>query len=293
LGVILPPLLTVVIFLWVWGTLNSYVLTYVETAAGNVLVFFLADIRDELPADPVEASKFIQVGERYVPRYVYDEVAEWKEPPRSARPLYHEYVRLKYLKPQIVVPVFLCVFILLMYVLGKLLAGGIGRFFWDLFERGILRLPMVRSVYSSVKQVTEFMLAKHELEFNRVVAVEYPRRGIWSLGFVMGDGMYEIAAVAGEPVLSVLLPTSPMPITGYVVLFRRSEVLDIDLSVEDALQYLVSCGVVVAPQQLLTPENLAKLRAKASAAFDDEGAGTTITVAPAKAAASAADRRGA
>jgi hypothetical protein len=75
------------------------------------------------------------------------------------------------------------------------------------------------------------------------------------------------------------------------VLFRRSEVLDIDLSVEDALQYLVSCGVVVAPQQLLTPENLAKLRARASAAFDDEAAGATITVAPAK-ATTAAERRG-
>ncbi|MEX0585961.1 MAG: DUF502 domain-containing protein [Pirellulales bacterium] len=305
LAVILPPLLTVVIFLWVWGTLNDYVLTYIETGARNVLVYFLEDIRSpedlQPPADQppypdkaaIDGKPYRRVGEnQYVPLYVYEEVAKWEEPPNSARPLYHEYVRLEYLKPQIVVPVFLCVFILLMYALGKLLGGGVGRFFWDLFERGILRLPMVRSVYSSVKQVTEFMLSKHELEVTRVVAVEYPRRGIWSLGFVMGDGMYEIAAIAGEPVLSVLLPTSPMPMTGYVVLFRRSEVLDLDLSIEEALQYLVSCGVVVAPQQLLTPENLAKLRARASAAFDEENAGPVITAAPAKAVSSAVERRG-
>jgi uncharacterized membrane protein len=118
----------------------------------------------------------------------------------------------------------------------------------------------VRNIYSSVKQVTDFMLSKSELSFSRVVAVEYPRVGLWSIGFVMGEGLIDVASAAGEPVLSVLLPTSPMPMTGYVVMFRKSEVLDLKLTIEEALEFIVSCGVVVAPHQWQSPENLARLR---------------------------------
>jgi uncharacterized membrane protein len=173
----------------------------------------------------------------------------------------------------VVVPVFLCVFILLMYLLGKLMAAGVGNFVWGRFEGGVRRLPLVRNVYSSVKQVTDFMLSKSELSFSRVVACEYPRVGIWSVGFVMGEGLADVTSAAGEPVISVLMPTSPMPMTGYVMMFRRSEVMDLKLTIEEALEYIVSCGVVVAPHQLQAAENLARLRGSA------DGPGTTPSLA--------------
>jgi uncharacterized membrane protein len=129
------------------------------------------------------------------------------------------------------------------------MAAGVGRFFWNVFEQGIRRLPLVRNVYSSVKQVSDFLLSEREIEYTRVVAVEYPRKGIWSLGFVTGDSMLDIAAAANEPVISVLMCTSPMPMTGFTITLPRSEVVDLNITIDQAFQYIVSCGVVVPPQQ--------------------------------------------
>jgi uncharacterized membrane protein len=118
------------------------------------------------------------------------------------------------------------------------------------FERGIHRLPLVRNVYSSVKQVSDFLFTEPEIEYTRVVAVEYPRKGIWSLGLVTGESMLDIRAAANEPILSVLMPTSPMPVTGFTVTIRKSETVDLNITIEQAFQFIVSCGVVVPPQQL-------------------------------------------
>ncbi|MFW6125214.1 MAG: DUF502 domain-containing protein, partial [Pirellulales bacterium] len=142
-------------------------------------------------------------------------------------------------------------FILLLYLLGKFMAAGIGRFFWNLFEQGIHRLPLVRNVYSSVKQVSDFLFSETNIEYTRVVAVEYPRKGIWSLGFVTGESLADIRGAANEAVLSVLVCTSPMPMTGFTVAVRRSETVDLNITIDQAFQYIVSCGVVVPPQQVL------------------------------------------
>src|SRR5690606_665707 len=122
--------------------------------------------------------------------------------------IYREYIDQEYLQRRYIIPVFLGVLILVLYLLGKLLAAGIGRFIWAQFERLIVRLPLVSHVYSSVKQVTDFMLTTDtQVKATRVVAIEYPRRGIWTLAMVTGDGMLDISAAANEPVLSVLVPT--------------------------------------------------------------------------------------
>ena len=117
-------------------------------------------------------------------------------------------------------------------------------------ESIISQLPIIRTVYTSVKQVTDFVFSENEMEFTRVVAVEYPRKGIWSVGFVTGDGLRAVWETAGEPIVTILIPTSPMPATGYTITVRRSETIDLDISVDQAFQFIVSCGVVVpSPQQ--------------------------------------------
>ena len=88
------------------------------------------------------------------------------------------------------------------------------------FDAAILRIPIVNKVYGSVKQVTDFAFSEREIEFNRVVAIQYPREGIWSLGFVTGNSMREISEATGEPMLSVLMPTSPMPMTAHSFVAR-------------------------------------------------------------------------
>ncbi len=149
----------------------------------------------------------------------------------------------------LVVPVFLIVFTTALYFLGRLFTFGLGRWFVHAFDRTILSIPLVNKVYGSVKQVTDFAFSEREIEFNRVVAIQYPSEGIWSLGFVTGNSMAEIAAATGEPVLSVLMPTSPMPMTGFTVTVKRSEAIDLNMTIDEAIQFIVSCGVVVPPQQ--------------------------------------------
>ncbi len=268
LGVLLPPLLTVVIFLWVGKTVINYVLEPMEQAARYILVEYATDIRsiEEVPKETIqELSKvgglfsiagdlFVKtIDGKFIPEYVDTGVRQHlgkSAMPTGAHDIYETYIDQQYLQRQYVIPVFLGVFILALYLLGKFLAAGVGRILWGQLERLITTLPLVSNVYSSVKQVTDFMFTEPNLEATRVVAIEYPRRGIWTLAMVTGESMLDIRAAANEPVLSVLVPTSPMPFTGFTMTVRKSETIDLDITVDQALQFIVSCGVVVPPHQL-------------------------------------------
>jgi uncharacterized membrane protein len=183
--------------------------------------------------------------------------------PQTGWAVYQEYVELRYLPPYVVVPLFAAFFVLVLYLLGKFIAAGIGRFAVHQFERIINRLPLIRNVYSSVKQVSDFFFTEREVEYTKVVAVEYPRKGIWSLGMVTGESMLDIQSAANEPVLSLLIPTSPMPMTGYTITVLKSETIDLNISIDQAFQFIVSCGVVVPPSQVvgLSEEERAEIRA--------------------------------
>lgn len=266
LGIVLPPVLTVVIFLWIGGTINRYFLEPVNFGLRDVLARSIADVRLSLPdgelqTDHVEPSVYFSpsrgreykrlVSGEYVPLSVYQTVRpiDTTATPDRGLSLYRRYVEIQYLQPYIIIPLTLIVFIVLMYLLGLFMAAGIGRVFWNIFERGIGRLPLVRNVYSSVKQVTDFMFTESEIEYTRVVAIEYPRKGIWSLGLVTGESLADITDAAGEPLLSLLIPSSPMPVTGYTITVRKSETIDLNITIDQAFQFCISCGVVVPEQQ--------------------------------------------
>ncbi|MCG8586495.1 MAG: DUF502 domain-containing protein [Pirellulales bacterium] len=270
LGVLLPPLLTIVIFLWVAKTIKSYVLDPVVGITHAAVRMSVEEIKTESELTPAERANFVQTGDgKYVPQYVYATVKNhprrdptlWQferrqgtesliEVKPTADQIYDAYVTLTYLQPWVVIPVFLAAFLLVLYLLGKFLAAGAGRVGWNVLEGGIHRLPLIRNVYGSVKQVTDFVFSETEIEFNRVVAVEYPRKGMFSLGLVTGDSLLDLEAAANEPVVSVLMPTSPMPMTGFTCTFRKSETVDLNITIDQAIQYVVSCGVVVPPQQM-------------------------------------------
>ena len=188
-----------------------------------------------------------------MPLAVFNDVLKSPGPagiPATPQDVYRRWVELNFLQSWIVVPVFIVVFVALMYLLGSLFAAELGRVFWGWFEQGIGRLPFVRAVYNSAKQVTNYVFRDRELEFTRVVAVEYPSRGIWSLAFVTNESLADVQTASGEPMLTILVPTSPMPVSGYTMLVPKNEVLDLDLTIEQAIEYIVSCGVVLPEQQL-------------------------------------------
>jgi uncharacterized membrane protein len=263
LAVLCPPLLTVLILVWVVNTTKSYFLEPVTGWAREGLVLCTADIRTGLPppspttnVTAVDGRLYHQLADGdFIPEPVYQTVQKYTSGalPTNGQDYYRRYVDLTYLRPYCAIPFFLAVFILFLYFLGKFMAAGIGGMFGNLFERLVRRVPGVRAVYSAVKQVSDFLFNEHEIKVTRIVAVEYPRKGIWSMGFVTGESLPAIHDAAGEPVLTVLIPYSPVPVTGCTITVRKSECVDLNISFDQACQFIVSCGVVVPPP-LLQPE---------------------------------------
>lgn len=269
LAVVLPPLLTIVIFMWGFGIIRQYVYDPVTGWARDLIVAWKAEIHEqsdiwadgEVPDDAralrnpvIDGVRFQRLAEgEYVPKPVYDQVVKrgaTKEDLASAEAVYHRYVDITYLQPWKVILLFVSLFILILYLLGKFMAAGVGRFFYGRFERGINSVPIVRKVYSSVKQVSDFIFANQEIQYSRVVAVEWPRKGIWCLALVTGSSLKAVEDRAGEEVLSVLIPTSPMPMTGFTVTVKKSETVDLDITIDQAVQFIVSCGVVAPADQM-------------------------------------------
>lgn len=131
-------------------------------------------------------------------------------------------------------------------IVGAILASVVGRTLWRMVEQFIMNTPFLRRVYPYVKQVTDFFLTEEEQKsmFRRVVAVEYPRKGIWSVGFVTGTGLDKVVAVVKRDFVTVLIPTSPTPFTGFVITVQRRQTIDLDMTIEEALRFIVSGGVI-------------------------------------------------
>jgi len=131
------------------------------------------------------------------------------------------------------------------YFLGTFIGGYLFR----LIESWIFRLPILRKIYPGAKQVSEFFFSERAVEFRRVVAIQYPRPGLWSLGFVTGRAIRAMSQAAGRELLSVFIATTPTPITGFVVSVPREEIVDLPLSVDEAFQYIISAGVILPPAE--------------------------------------------
>ena len=143
---------------------------------------------------------------------------------------------------------------ILLVLLGCMLVGFvvtsfIGRRLFMLVEAWLGRIPLLRAIYPPIKQVSDFFLSESGRTFGRVVVVEYPRRGLYSLGFVTSQGMKDVRGPDGTPLIAVFIPSSPTPMTGYVIMLPESEVKPLDLSVDEALRFTISGGVLVPPSQ--------------------------------------------
>ncbi len=140
-------------------------------------------------------------------------------------------------------------------IVGAILASVVGRTLWRMVERFIMNTPFLRRVYPYVKQITDFFLSEEEQKtmFRQVVAVEYPRKGIWSVGFVTGSGLEKVVAAIKKEFVTVLIPTSPTPFTGFVITVQRKQTIDLDMTIEEALRFIVSGGVITPGGRQMMP----------------------------------------
>jgi len=145
------------------------------------------------------------------------------------------------------------------WLAGFMVATYIGKALFRRLDRVYSRIPLIRVVYPALKQVSDFFLARRSVRFSRVVAIEYPRRGIFSIAFVTGDGLRQLTAENGEQLVTVFIPSSPTPITGYTAFVRRSEVISLNLSVDEAVKLIMSGGVIIPDREKLqAPDSLAE-----------------------------------
>lgn len=138
----------------------------------------------------------------------------------------------------------------IVYISGRLVGGWLGRTAYKRIEKIMIAVPVIRKVYPYIKQLVDFLINDNETpKFSSVVAVQYPRKGIWSVGFLTGPTLQTLEEEAPNSV-TIFIPSSPTPFTGYTITVPRADTLDLPISVEEAIRFSVSGGVLVPDHQL-------------------------------------------
>ena len=130
-------------------------------------------------------------------------------------------------------------------LVGILATGLFGRTLIRLWENILSRMPVVRSVYSAIKQILETVMATQSDAFRQAVLVEYPRKDIWAIGFVTGSTKGEVGENVDKKMVNVFMPTTPNPTSGFLLFFPEKDLIFLKMSVEDALKLVVSGGMVI------------------------------------------------
>jgi len=130
-------------------------------------------------------------------------------------------------------------------VIGFFVTNFLGRRIHEYFERLILKLPFFRQVYPALKEITLFLFSRDRFSsFRQVVLVEYPRKGIYSFGFLTNDSSQRLREKTKRELVNVFIPSAPGPLTGFVIMVSKKEIIPTDFSVEQAVKFIVSGGVV-------------------------------------------------
>ncbi|HBQ98093.1 MULTISPECIES: DUF502 domain-containing protein [unclassified Roseofilum] len=147
----------------------------------------------------------------------------------------------------------LAVPLLSILVIGLMARNIVGRWLLDVGERIVQAIPLAGSVYKTLKQLLETLLKDSKDKFRRVVLVEYPREGLWSMGFVTGPVSSDLRSKFPVPMINVFIPTTPNPTTGWYAIVPEKDVINLAISIEDAFKVVVSAGIVNPTMALLPP----------------------------------------
>jgi uncharacterized membrane protein len=156
--------------------------------------------------------------------------------------------------------------LLLLILTGLLAANIVGRSAVAVWESVLVRIPIVRPIYSAVKKFSEIVFSDSGQSFKKVLLIEYPRKGLYSFAFQTASMLQEVQARTAEEVVCVFLPTTPNPTSGFILMVPKKDVIELDMSVDDALKMVISLGVVVPQWRKNTTGELAlKLPGEADA----------------------------
>lgn len=147
--------------------------------------------------------------------------------------------------------------VLLLFITGMMAANLLGQWLLKVLDNLLSRIPIVKSVYGSVKQVSDTLFSSNGQAFRKVLLVQYPRQGVWTVAFQTGAPNGEVSINLPEECINVYVPTTPNPTSGFFLIMKKSEVIELDMGVDEALKYIISMGVV-APDVHSDAETLNK-----------------------------------
>ena len=140
--------------------------------------------------------------------------------------------------------------LLLLLATGILATNFFGQRLMAWGEALLAKIPLVRSIYNAVKQVMQAIFATNSQAFRKVLLIEYPRKGSWSIAFLTGSPNSEILTATGEELLSVFVPTTPNPTSGFLMMIPKKETIELSMTIEEALKFIISLGVMQSEQQV-------------------------------------------
>jgi uncharacterized membrane protein len=156
-------------------------------------------------------------------------------------------------------------------LIGAVTAGMIGRMLVHFSERLLNRMPVVRSIYNALKQIFETVLSQKSQAFREVVLIEYPRRGMWAMGFITGTTEGEVQELTEDEVVNVFLPTTPNPTSGFLLFVPKRDIIPLNMTVEEGIKMVVSGGIVTPPDR--RPPEARKLHIASRAKLPAEASG--------------------
>lgn len=156
--------------------------------------------------------------------------------------------------------------LVIIFITGVVTRNFIGNRLLMLWELLLQRIPVVSSIYSSVKQVSDTLFSSSGNAFRKALLIQYPREGVWTIAFQTGVPGGDVKNHLSGDYVSVYVPTTPNPTSGFFLMLRRSETVELNMSVDEALKYIVSMGVVAPPSPGSKPAEPAETRAASGAA---------------------------
>lgn len=275
LGALLPLVLTIFVFV----TLVNFVRNYVTTPINDTIYWSLESNglgwkvldrlaidpydprfldRAEIQAEPTGLSTGLEKYGAYSTEFQTELSAHRRDHEGFFRDLEELYIDPEKLRDEVTNMVHplvgLLLSMLLVLWLGWIVTGFLGRRLLQRFDQALLAIPGFRAVYPYMKQLVEFFIKEENeksIEFDAVVGVPYPNPEIFSIGFVTSQSLKSLTDHVGEDLVSIFIPSSPMPMTGYTIHVKRYKIIKLNLTVDEALRITVSGGVLVPPQEFV------------------------------------------
>jgi len=260
LGILLPSLITLAILVWAFNFLRTNIASPINSAVRSVVLIAAPDIAGFDNADPESLPAWYRVtddeltnaagGERKLADLPENRVASLRSTVRanSFRDYWNQHWYLE--------GIGFAIAVVAVYLAGVFVGNYLGRRVYQRLEGFLVRIPVIKQVYPNVKQIIDFLIGDEQKAMpasGKVVLIEWPRKGAWTVGLMTGPSMLAVQNITEEPPVTVFIPNSPTPFTGFTVNLPRSEVRELDLSMDEAIRFVVSGGVLVPERQRTSP----------------------------------------